>query len=73
MHDCRCQPRQARQAGGMIEIGDEGNGACGAQFGATFRLAGSDKHPKAGAHQRQQTHADIAAAKDQQAWLTDFF
>ena len=73
MHNRRRQPRQTRQCGGMIEVGDDRNGAGGTQFGATLRLAGSDKHPESGAHQRQQTHADIAATEDQQAWLTDFF
>ena len=68
--DARCscaRPRQPRQAGRLVEVGDDRHRAGRAQFGAARRLAGDGKHAKAVAQQRQQAHADIAAAEDQQA------
>ncbi len=56
----------------MIQIRDDGYGSGRAQFGLTRNLTGDGEHAEAVVQQRQQTHADIAAADYQQSRPADF-
>jgi hypothetical protein len=63
----RRQIAQARQRGGLVEVGNDRHRAGGAQIKAALGLAGQRKHAKTPGQQRQQAHADVAATDDQQA------
>ena len=57
----------------MIQIGHQRYGAGRAQLVAPRGMAGDRENAEALAQQRQQAHADVATAEDQQARLADFF
>src|SRR3569623_1210749 len=72
MHDGMRQPRQAAQCFGPVQIGDDRHRSRNPQLGLARRLATDRKNAVLLAHQRQQPHAHIAAADDQQPRPADF-
>jgi hypothetical protein len=71
MNDPLRQSGQAFQRPGTVEVGHDGDGARRTQCRAPGRLARHGEHAKMLTHQRQQTHADVAAAHDQEARLVE--
>ena len=67
MHDQVRQMRKPRQAGRLVEVGDDRNRPGRSQFVAPRRLTGDGEDAEAIAQQRQHAHADVAAAEDQEA------
>lgn len=73
MQYARGQTANATQARRVVQIRDDGYGARCAQCRMTGIAGGHGKDAKAFDEGRQRTHADVAAAHDQQARATEGF